>query len=243
MANHSPSPLGRGLGRAAGKTLRAGWFHVLWFWNPTGATASTRADIARRTNPAHIRLPQFSKQDPSKIDLPSAPISGFDPHRKSYEGFSHESLSALPPDFSVGPDTTHCPPLGITHHRLAGLHRFGPIQLRGRSLAKGLMRTDSVVYPHPTMDAPLLRPQVPRGRSGRFALEHTMHLFVRPVLFWMSWGDEFDSNSQGPPPRAQSRQPSRAFGSKGTAIVHPDHTGIAVSRNNRRKIFRTWLQL
>src|SRR5712671_2488287 len=102
---------------AAGKTLRAGWFHVLWFWNPTGATASTRTDIARRTNPARIRLPQLSKQDPSKIDLPSAPISGFDPHLKSYEGFSHESLSALPSDLSVGSDSTHCPPLGITDHR------------------------------------------------------------------------------------------------------------------------------
>ena len=184
--------------------------------------------ISGWTHSTRIRFQQFPDQKLREINHAFSLAGHFDPNRVADKCFAHEPLSPAPLDLPVASHAAHGQATGVAQQHMALRRRLRMINLSWCPLPQPLMRSNSVVGLYPTVRPSLLSSQVTRSRSGGLRFQNPMHLFVRPILFRMSRFCELDSNSQSRPPGTQSRKPDRPFGSKGVAIVHTNHSGVAI---------------
>src|SRR5258706_1011899 len=223
-SDEASEPSRRGV---AANALRAG-FPLVGFSRRDEALLkiSSASRVLGLTHPTWIRFPQLSNQQVGKINFPFVSAHPIQSHRIPNKGFPHKPFSPSPSDLPVGAHPAHLPALPIAQHPTARRCWLGTINLRWSSLPQSFVRSDLVVGLYPPVHAPLLGPQVGRNRARRLGLEHPMHLFVSPILFWMARPDEFDPNPQNRPPGTQARKPDRTLGSKGSAVVHTNNTGV-----------------
>jgi len=221
---------------AAANALRASCAPLCaTLWTRSSPLSLTGSNITCRTHPSGIRTSQVSNQKAAKIDRPSALALGLEPHRIPGESFPYEPPSPLPFDLSIGADPTHDPTLGIIHYRTAHRPWSGTIHLCRSSLPQSLVRANPIVHSHPAVGTPLLGSQMAGSPLCCLGLEHSVHLFVSPVLFRVPRGYEFDLNPQRCPPGAQTRKPCWTIGTKGPAIVAADHRRVTVLPKQTQK--------
>ena len=158
----------------------------------------------------------------------------FESHRLPNKGSADKALAAVPFDVAAIAHPPALPPTGIFHRRQ--LHRHQPIarpvNLCRNALAQCFVRTHLIVAPDPGAEASFLRRDAGRGRLGDIGAQDPMHLFVRTVVFGVSWPDKLHHDPQAQPPHTQAREAQSAFATKGRTIVHPNDFGQAITTKN-----------
>jgi hypothetical protein len=201
---------------------------------------SEPTQILGRSHAARVRIPKLANQQAGKTSGIYSPAPEPQTNRISDEGFANKSFAPPPFDLPVAPYSAHFPLFRIHQHYLPGLRRPAAINLRGHPLSQSFVGPNPVVNRSPSVGAPLLSARMLRSRSGRLGLEDSMHLLVPAVLFWVSWSDKFDANSQSRPPRAQARKPKRPWRSEGLTVVHSDDLRVTIlsKQSNKNPFYR-----
>lgn len=175
------------------------------------------------SNPAFVAVFHLAQQDPTEVDPMGLGIDRFEADFQANKGFAHESLSAFPFHFSIGSYPSRLPMGRILHWSETIAARTASIQRGWRALLQSFVGPFDIVFSEPPVAAPLLRSPGHRGWTKSFLFEHTMKLFVRPILFRMSGVDKLHPYSQAGPPGAQARQPRGPRRAEWHPVVDPDH--------------------
>ena len=178
--------------------------------------------VMHRTHGSNVRLMQMTNQELAEIDCPLPRPQLLQPDGLSNERFTNKPFSTSPFDLSVA---AHLPrPIANwvfqsrqpTRKTLAALAIYPDRGL----LSQRLVRTFGVVALEPYVSSVLLA-LVRAGRwSCRSLFHHSVELLVRAVLLRVPGRNELYSDAQPYPPGAQTREPGRACGTKGTPVVH-----------------------
>src|SRR6185503_11698331 len=128
-----------------------------------------------------IVFPEFSNQQSAKINLPLLPAR-LQADWVSDEGFPHEALSSSPLDLPIGSDPAERPRPGILQDFPPAPLCLRTVHRRRGLLLQSFVGANLIVNAHPPIGSPLLRASIARRGSSGFALHHSMHLLVSPVL-------------------------------------------------------------
>src|SRR5580658_2026960 len=205
-----------------------------------GAAAGSRHAAAPllesyRTHASHVRFPHFANQQGAKIKGCLIIGRRFHSNPVTDKSFADKSLAPAPSNFAVASDSSLDDTTPVAQAHAPRRLGFGTVNLRWRSLLQSFVRTLVVVLSNPAIGPLLLRLQMPRSGAGDFRFKNPMHLFVRPVLFRMSGGDELHSNPQCCPPSTQARQARCSGGAERAAVIHSNDRWISITPKQLQK--------
>ena len=199
-------------------------------------TSSKPARISSGPHSPLIGFPQFPNQQSDKMNPPFRLAQELQSHRVPNEGFPHKAFAPAPFDLAIASHLAPHRSWWVLGKYLASTRQaFWSINFPWRPLPQSFVGPNLIVASDPSPGPPLLRSHIARRGSCRFGFEHPMHLFVRPILFWMPRSYELDLDSHGRPPCAQARKPRWPGRSERSAIVHADDLGIAVTPKQPQK--------
>ncbi len=179
------------------------------------------------THPSGVFVEQVADQELAQMDRMTGLVPGLQAHCLSHKCPADKTQAPPPFDMTAIADPSYFPRGGINQRRQhVGISpAAGTIDLRGRALTQGFVRTLLVVIRQPSARTSLHRLTVRRALGHDFLLVTTMKLFVRRVVARSRPAGELDPNAQPQPPHRQARETQRPFAAKRRTVVHANCFG------------------
>jgi hypothetical protein len=185
---------------------------------------SPQALIPSDSLQATIPLLESAQGHGTEVQIPDPVVRLLEAYPLADEGFADEQAAALPLDLAICANPPSLIVAGILQlvQMLRVLSSRRCVELRRRPLAQRLMGALLVEIRLESVEAPLLSPQVPGGRTSRVRLQGSMHPLVTPVLLRVTRLDQKRLDPELDPPHRQTRKAPESPRTERAPVVGED---------------------